>query len=40
VLAGYEDGALLRFDCGPCEIEGLDDDEWFALAWLRRAATA
>lgn len=40
MLSGYEDGALLAFECGPHEIEGLDDDEWFALAWLRRSASA
>ncbi len=37
VLSGYEDGALVAFECGPCGIDGLDEDEWFALAWLRQA---
>jgi DNA topoisomerase I len=35
VLSGYESGALVVFDPGPSEISDLNDDEWFALAWLR-----
>jgi DNA topoisomerase-1 len=40
VLDGYASGGLLAFEPGACEIDGLDNDEWLALAWLRASQEA